>query len=239
MTSRCNEDSCDLNVQQSKNSSTISTEVKHLGVLTSHNWRTFRWNIFWNLEQVHNLDDWDPPQTHVLFSDSFRPQQTSLLFVSYFLFLCLCPLRPTRRCLKETSTWRAPVRGGLSSWLCCQSPLGQVSMWAWLWRSSPTCPRTTTGSPVVREGNPPPAPRLHLESLVWRSGRGDKVQEETFVFTWSPHWSGSCDRQVTRSLEEPESFTPIRSQEEELKSSSLSLVYCWRTFPVGLLNIFI
>lgn len=97
-------------------------------------------------------------------------QLTSSSFLC-FLFLPLpSPLRPIRRCLKETSTWRAPVRGGLSSWPCCQSPSGQVSMWAWPWRSSPTSPRTTTGRLVVREENYP-------------SDTGNVF--EMFLFTWS------------------------------------------------------
>lgn len=79
--------------------------------------------LFWSLSDDVTPVSWPPPP-------SLPP---------------LSPLRPIRRCLKETSTWRAPVRGGLCSWPCCQSPSGQVSTWAWPWRSSLTCPRTTTG----------------------------------------------------------------------------------------------
>lgn len=117
---------------------------------------------------------------------------------------CLLPLRPTRRCLKETSTWRVPVRGGLSSWPCCPSPSGQVSTWAWLWRSSPTSPRTTTGKPCCQGGKiTHQAPGMCLgsspgvsgECFHGRSARGNELEDnflfadaETLVFLHGDVW---------------------------------------------------
>ncbi|MEQ2158123.1 hypothetical protein GOODEAATRI_008992, partial [Goodea atripinnis] len=65
--------------------------------------------------------------------------------VAQFMSLFSCLLRPTRRCLKVTSTWPAPAPDGHCSSPSCPSPSELGSMWAWLWRSLPTCPRTTNG----------------------------------------------------------------------------------------------
>lgn len=110
------------------------------------------------------------------------------------------PLRPTRQCQKATSTWQAPPPDGLSSWQCCQSPSGQVSMWVLPWRSSPTCPRTITGSFAILE---------HL------------IRHWDCVLKWTrpalrcgfPWWCAKRPgilRQTPTEWVRPETFQPIR-----------------------------
>lgn len=111
--------------------------------------------------------------------------------------VCLWPrplsCRPIRRSLRETSTWPAPALGELCSWLCCQSPLGQVSMWAWPLHSSPTSPRTNTGE----EENYPSTPLFY--TLLAKDLR-DEVFRGTVDTPPTNAWNQSEPRMCLKKL---------------------------------------
>lgn len=67
-----------------------------------------------------------------------------LLILTFFSPFPFQLYRRTKPWPRGTSTRLAIVLGERCSWLCSPLQLELASMWAWLWPSSPTSPRTIT-----------------------------------------------------------------------------------------------